>query len=176
MFSINEERGSIIKKGVVLIYQLADLQERREQNTSPPECTFLSKTHFDGVLSKRNVHVLEFQSFVQVEEDTLILLHMDNETVHGHSKACDRLLDSEIVILAVRFFETLGLSELRVGFFNGKRNRDIPVHSLHSDAGVKVPRTDSVAQLKRDATRLPSFQGCAVARIQLVHSGPVFPI
>ena len=94
---------------------------------------FFRRHIFDGVLTNRNVHVLEFQSFIQVEEDTLILLHMDNETVKGHSKACDRMFDSEIVILAVRFFETLGLSELRVGFCNRKRNRDIPVHSLHSD-------------------------------------------
>ena len=79
---IHEERGSIIKKGVVLIYQLADLNEGREQNTSP-ECTLLPKTHFDGVLTNRNFHVSEFQSFIQAEEDTLILLHMDNETVQG---------------------------------------------------------------------------------------------
>ena len=34
------------------------------------------------------------------------LLHMDNETVQGHSKACDRTLDSDIVVLADRLFET----------------------------------------------------------------------
>ena len=74
------------KKGVVLIYQLADLQERHEQNTSS-ECTLLPKKHVDGVLTNRNFHVLEFQSFIQAEEDTLLHLHMDNETVQGHIKA-----------------------------------------------------------------------------------------
>ena len=81
----------------VLIYQLADLHERREQNTSP-ECTLLPKTHFDGVLTNRYFHVSELQSFIQAKEDTRILLHMDNETVQGHSKACDRTLDSDIVV------------------------------------------------------------------------------
>ena len=113
---------------------MADLQERHEQNTSP-ECTLLPKTHVDGVLTNMNFHVSEFQSSIQVDEDTLILLHMVNETVQGHSKACDRTLDSDSDVLAVRFFETLGLSELRVGFCNRKRYRDIPVHSLHSDPG-----------------------------------------
>ena len=146
---------------------MADLQERREQNTSP-ECTLLPKTHFDGVLTNRNFHVSELQSFIQAEEDTRILLHMDNETVQGHSTACDRTSDIEIVILAVRCFETLGLSELRVGFCSRKRYRDIPIHSLHSDPG----RSESLAltmlnSVNRDATRLPSFQGCAVARIPL---------
>ena len=95
----------------------------------------IPKTHFDGVLTNRNFHVSEFKSFIQAEEETRILLHMDNETVQGQSKACGRTLDSDIVVLAVRFFETLGLSELRVGFCNRKRYRDIPVHSLHSDPG-----------------------------------------
>ena len=82
------------------------------------------------MLTNRNVHVSEFQSFIQAEEDTRILLHVDNETVqdHGHSKASDRALDSDSVVLAVRFFETLGLSELLVRFCNRKRYRDITVH------------------------------------------------
>ena len=98
-----------------MYHQLAELQERREQNTSP-ECTLLPKTHFDGVLTNRNVHVSEFQSFIQAVEDTRILLHVDTETVQGHSKAFDRTLDSDSVVLAVRFFETLWLSELLVSF------------------------------------------------------------
>ena len=83
---IHEKRGSIIKKGAVLNYQLAYLQERHEQNTSP-ECTLLPKTHVDSVLTNRNCHVLEFQSVIQAEEDTLLHLHMDNETGQGQSKA-----------------------------------------------------------------------------------------
>ena len=102
---------------------------------------------------------------------------MDNETVQGHRKACDRMLDRDIVVMAVQFSETLGLSELRVGCCSRKRYRDIPVHSLHSDPG----RSKSLARtmlhgLKRDATRLPSFRGCAVARIPHEHTGPVFCI
>ena len=95
--------------------------------------------------------------------------------MQGHSKACDRTLDSDSSGLAVRFFETLGLSELRVGFCNRKRYPDIPVHSLHSDPGQsKSLALTMLHSLKRDATRLPSFRGCAVSRIPLVHSGPVF--
>ena len=170
---IHEEHESIINRSCS---QFAYLQERREQSTSS-EYTLLPKTHFDGVLTNRNGQVSEFQSFIQAEEDTLILLHMDNETVQGHSKACDRTLDSDIVVLAVRFFETVGLSELRVDACSRNRYRDIPVQSLHSDPG----RSKSLAltmlhSLERDATSLPSFQGYAVARIPLVHSGPDFLI
>ena len=119
---IHEERGSILK-GVVLFHHLADLQERREQNTSP-ECTLFPKTHFDAVLTNRNFHVSELQSFIQAEEDTLILLHMDNETVQGHRNACDRPV----------FRDTRAI-RATMGFCNRKRYRDIPVHSLHTDPG-----------------------------------------
>ncbi len=44
-------------------------------------------------------------------------------------------MDSDIVVLVLRFFDTLGLSELRLGFGTGKNYRDIPVHSLHSGLG-----------------------------------------
>ena len=64
-----------------------------------------------------------------------ILLHLANTAVHGHSKAYVRTVDSDIVVLALRFFDTLGLSELWVGFGTGKKYLDIPVHSLHAGLG-----------------------------------------
>ena len=45
---------------------------------------------------------ISMYQFIQAEEETRILLHMDNETVQGQSKACGRTLDSDIVVLAVR--------------------------------------------------------------------------
>ena len=46
-----------------------------------------------------------------------------------------RTVDSDIVVLALRFFDILGLSELWVGFGTGNKYRDIPVHSLHAGLG-----------------------------------------
>ena len=46
-----------------------------------------------------------------------------------------RTVDSDIVVLALRFFDTLGLSELLVGVGTGKKYRDIPVHSLQAGIG-----------------------------------------
>ena len=95
----------------------------------------LLRTYFDGVLTNRNFDVSGLQPCNQAEADTRILLHLANATVHGHSKACVRTVDSDIVVLALRFFHTLGLSELWVGFGTGKKYRDIPVHSLHAGLG-----------------------------------------
>ena len=62
-------------------------------------------------------------------------MHLANAAVHGHSKAYVHTVDSDIVVLALRFFDTLGLSKLWVGFGTDKKCRDIPVHSLHAGIG-----------------------------------------
>ena len=67
-------------------------------------------TYFDGVLTNRNFDVSGLQPCNQAEADTRILLHMANAAVQGHSKAYVRTVDSDIVVLALRFFDTLGLS------------------------------------------------------------------
>ena len=97
--------------------------------------TLLLSSYFDSVLTNRNFDVSGLQPCNQAEADTLILLHLANAAVHGHSKAYVRTVDSDIVVLALRFFETLGISELWVGFGTGKKYRDIPVHSLHAGLG-----------------------------------------
>ena len=99
------------------------MQERRK---------LLLSTYFDGVLTNRNFDVSGLQPCNQAESDTRILLHLANAAVHGHSKAYVRTVDSDIVVLVLRFFHTLGLPELWVGF---KKYRDIPVHSLHAGLG-----------------------------------------
>ena len=53
----------------------------------------------------------------------------------GHTTAYVRTVDSDVVVLSVRFFQILGLSELWVGFGTGKNYRDIPVHTIYSDLG-----------------------------------------
>ena len=74
--------------------------------------TLVLSTYFDGVLTNRNFDISGLQPCNQAEADTRILLHLVNAAVHGHSKAYVRTVDSEIVVLALRFFDTLGLSEL----------------------------------------------------------------
>jgi hypothetical protein len=69
------------------------------------------------------------------EADTRILLHLAHAVQQGHTAAYVRTVDSDVVVLTVRFFYTLGLSQLWVGFGTGKKYRDIPVHVLHSNLG-----------------------------------------
>ena len=52
-----------------------------------------------------------------------------------HDKAFVCTIDSDIVVLAVGFYEQLGLSELWIGFGSGKSYRDIPVHIILAQLG-----------------------------------------
>ena len=54
---------------------------------------------------------------------------------HGHEVAFIRTVDSDIVVLAVRFFGHLRLRELWIGFGSGKTYRDIPVHTICANIG-----------------------------------------
>ena len=46
-----------------------------------------------------------------------------------------RTVDSDVVVLAIHWFESLGLSELWICFGSGKKIRDIPIHVLSSQIG-----------------------------------------
>ena len=69
------------------------------------------------------------------EADTRIILHLAHASSQGHDKAFLRTVDSDIVVLAIAFYEQLGLSELWIGFGSVKSYRDIPVHSIHAQLG-----------------------------------------
>ena len=55
---------------------------------------------------------------------------MAHAVAQGHQTAYVRTVDSDVVVLAIRFFFTLGLTELWVGFGSGKKLRDIPIHEI----------------------------------------------
>ena len=79
----------------------------------------LLTTRFETVLSNMPCDVTKLQKFNHSEADTRILLHLAHAAEQGHTTAFVRTVDSDVVILAIRFFETLGLTELSVGFGTG---------------------------------------------------------
>jgi hypothetical protein len=95
----------------------------------------LLSTHFETVLANRDCDLTTLQPCNHSEADTRILLHLAHAVQQGHTTAYVRTVDSDVVVLTVRFFDTLGLSELWVGFGTGKKYCDIPVHVLHSNLG-----------------------------------------
>ena len=95
----------------------------------------LITTKSDGVLSNRPCDLSNLQPCNHAEADTRIILHLVHAAQQGHKKAYVRTVDSDIIVLALRFFETLGLTELWVGFGTGKSYRDIPIHTMWFNLG-----------------------------------------
>ncbi|KAL8561604.1 hypothetical protein ACOMHN_024839 [Nucella lapillus] len=95
----------------------------------------LLSTRFETVLSNKYCDLTTLQPCNHSEADTRILLHLAHAAKQGHTTAFVRTVDSDVVVLTIRFFESLGLSELWVGFGTGKNYRDIPVHTIYSDLG-----------------------------------------
>ena len=66
-----------------------------------------------------------------IEADTRIFMHLAHAAHAGHTKAYIRTVDSDIVVLAVAFFNEIAtLTHLWIGFGTGKHYRDIPIHDI----------------------------------------------
>ena len=90
----------------------------------------LLTTRFETVLSNMPCDVTKLQQCNHSEADTRILLHLAHAAEQGHTTAYVRTVSSDVVILAIRFFETLGLTELLVGFGTVRKYCDIPVQCM----------------------------------------------
>ena len=68
-----------------------------------------------NVLSNMPCDVTKLQTCNHSEADTRVLLNLAHAAEQGHTTAYVCIVDSNVVILAICFFETLGLTELWVG-------------------------------------------------------------
>ena len=69
------------------------------------------------------------------EADSRIFLHLSHAAQQGHSKAFIRTVDSDVVIIAIGHFGSLGVMELWIGFGTGKAFQDIPLHEITQTLG-----------------------------------------
>ena len=92
-------------------------------------------TNMENVVSNRHHDISGLQPCNHIEADTRILLHLSHAASQGHEIALVRTVDSDVVVLAIHWFESLGLSELWICFGSGKKIRDIPIHVLSAQLG-----------------------------------------
>ena len=107
----------------------------QQYNKTDMDGILLISTESEKVLSNKPFDVSALQPCNNAEADTSIILHLAHASSQGHDKAFVRTVDSDIVVLAIAFYEQLGLSELWIGFGSGKSDRDIPVHSIYAQLG-----------------------------------------
>lgn len=78
------------------------------------------------------------------EADTRIFLHLAQAVAQNHRKAHVRTIDSDMVVLAVHFFSTLGLTGFWICFGSGQKICDILIHDLWSQLrpikSLELPR------------------------------------
>ena len=69
------------------------------------------------------------------EADSRIMLHLMHAVSQSYIVAYVWTVDSDIVVLAIAFFDQLRLPKLWIGVGTGKHWRDIPVHDIKSALG-----------------------------------------
>ena len=71
-----------------------------------------------------------------------------------------RTVDSDIVVLAVHLFQSIGLTGLWIGFGTGKKYRDIPVHSIYESLGSIRSLALPLFQRLTECDTTSHFYGC----------------
>ncbi|KAJ8257557.1 hypothetical protein GJAV_G00186910 [Gymnothorax javanicus] len=108
--------------------------------------SLLLSTNKESVLSNKQHHVSGPQPCNHTEADTRIMLHHAHAAQQHHQGALVRTVDSDVVILAIHFFSSLGLSQLWVCLGSGKKMLDIPIHTLSAQLGPSSEPQEFSAQ------------------------------
>jgi len=90
----------------------------------------LVSTNLQSVLSNKQQDISGLQPCNHTEADTLILLHLTHSANQGYQIALLRTVDSDVVILVIHWFASIGLSELWACLGAGKKIRDINIHTI----------------------------------------------
>ena len=93
----------------------------------------LLSTKGDNVVCNKPCDVSALQPCNHTEADTRIMLHVKHGAQYGHTSIFVRTVDSDVLILAISFFQELqqsGLQQLWIGLGTSKQYRAIPVHEL----------------------------------------------
>lgn len=108
------------------------LSEEMVKTSTNSNYHFIS-TKGEFVLSNKPVDLSRINPSDHEEADTRMILHLYDAVTDGHETAFLRTVDSDVVILCIRFYHTLhglGLKELWIGFGAGKHYKDIPIHEV----------------------------------------------
>jgi len=96
----------------------------------------LSTIHKSVVTSKPVVNLGGLQPCSHEKADTRILFHVKDAMNSGYKDAIIRTVDTDVVVLAVAYFQDLeNIGNLWIAFGTGKDFRYIPVHELARSIG-----------------------------------------
>lgn len=92
-------------------------------------------TYDDHVLCNRQMDISSIDPCNHEEADMRLILHCTHASVNGMKRIAIRTVDTDVVVLAVSFFNRLSISELWIHFGVGRAVRLIAVHELTEALG-----------------------------------------
>ena len=101
----------------------------------------LVSTYDESIVTAANItmsYMEDLQPCSHEEADTCIFLHAAHCAKQGYKKICIKTVDTDVVIIAISHFESLGIEELWIDFGTGNKFRKIPVHDIAKALGSKA--------------------------------------
>ena len=92
-------------------------------------------TYDDGVMCNSDINIDSIAPCSHEEADTRLVLHCLHASNNGCKKVAIRTVDTDVVVLAIAFFDSLRLDELWIHFGTGKNVRYIPIHDIAKELG-----------------------------------------
>ena len=84
------------------------------------------------VLSPSSVEAEGFTACNHEEADTNIFIHVKHASARGLKKVLIRMVDTDVVVLAIPYAKQLELQELWITFGVGNHFRYLPIHATRS--------------------------------------------
>ena len=110
------------------------LSDELHRNTS--EATYLLlTTKAESVLSNRHTDITNLAPRQHEEANTRLMLHLNHAAQNAHRKAYIRTVDTDVVVLAMAYFNQLDLTELWDGLETGKYFGEIPIRVMCEQLG-----------------------------------------
>ena len=110
-------------------------------------------------MSNFSLEKLNIEPCIHEETDTRLLLHVLNGANSGIKKISIIIVDTDVVVIALRHFFTLSLEEFWIEFEVDKYRRCIPIHTCTETFGRKLCSSLTLWHALTGCDTVSSFNG-----------------
>lgn len=124
-----------------------------------PDGTTVVTTHGSSYLRNGGLTYDDLSSCSQEEADERLLLHTADCAAKGSEKLLVKTVDTDVVVLAITFFDILGVKELWVELGASKKKRCFPAHDMWMRLGGEKARALAAFHAFTGCDGVSSFVG-----------------
>ena len=132
---------------------------QRAVSVPVPSSKYISATLDESVLFSQSNDFDSLQPCTHEEADTRLVLHVYNAAKAGYKRLSIRTVDTNVLVIAVSFWQNLSCDELWIGFGTRKHFRYIAVHEIANTLGPEKSRALPIFHALTGCDTTSAFHG-----------------